>query len=318
MKCRICSNDQENRPFQVREMMYGSKELFDYFQCPSCGCLQIDSIPADIGRHYPQQYYASEPDGKTFLKAALAPLRDRYALFGRGLAGKLLCRFFPAADALRCLRRLDVGEDTRILDVGCNTGDLLYSIRQTGVRNLLGVDPFIPDGIRYDNGLEIRKIGLQDVAGPWDVVMLHHSFEHMPNPREVLGAVNRLLAPGGHCVIRIPVVSSYTWRHYGVDWVELDAPRHFFLYSRKSMEVLVGESGMQLWNVVCDSTAFEIWGSEQYQRDIPLMDERSYAVNPAASIFSQRQIAEYEELAQQLNADGEGGRAVFYLRKPGG
>jgi len=36
--------------------------------------------------------------------------------------------------------------------------------------------------------------------------------------------------PGGWCVIRIPTVSSFAWEHYREQWVQLDAPRHFFLH----------------------------------------------------------------------------------------
>ena len=45
MICRICGNDKNNKPFEVREMLYGTKEKFDYFQCAECECLQISEYP---------------------------------------------------------------------------------------------------------------------------------------------------------------------------------------------------------------------------------------------------------------------------------
>ena len=53
--CRICSNTKSNLYFDVREMMYGSREKFEYFQCSKCGCLQIENIPNDIAKH--KKYY---------------------------------------------------------------------------------------------------------------------------------------------------------------------------------------------------------------------------------------------------------------------
>jgi len=78
--------------------------------------------------------------------------------------------------------------------------------------------------------------------------------------------------------------------------------------------VLAKQAGWEILQVVYDSTAFQFWGSEQYQRDIPLLDPRSYQVNPAASIFTRADIAAFESRARKLNEDGRGDQACFYLR----
>ncbi len=67
--------------------------------------------------------------------------------------------------------------------------------------------------------------------------------------------------------------------------------------------------------IAYDSTAFQFWGSEQYVRDIPLSDHRSYYVNPDRSIFTEKQMADYAACAAELNAHSRGDQAVFYLRK---
>ena len=67
--------------------------------------------------------------------------------------------------------------------------------------------------------------------------MFHHSFEHLPDPIETLERVYRLMPSGGNCLIRIPLVSSEAWKKYGPHWVQLDAPRHFFLYSIESLKL---------------------------------------------------------------------------------
>ena len=39
-------------------MMFGTRERFAYFECSACGCLQIETVPADMARHYPDNYYS--------------------------------------------------------------------------------------------------------------------------------------------------------------------------------------------------------------------------------------------------------------------
>ena len=202
-----------------------------------------------------------------------------------------------------------------ILDVGCGSGTLLYLLREAGFSNVLGVDPHIDRDIKYNNGLRIFCQEVQEVKGSWDLIMFHHSFEHMRDPLKVLQSVSRLLAADGCCLIRIPVVSSFAWENYGVHWVQLDAPRHFFLHSLNSLRTLAMREKFHLEDIVFDSDEFQFWGSEQYKQGISLRSNRSYSVNPGQSIFSQKQMDGFQERAKRLNLDARGDQAAFYLKK---
>jgi hypothetical protein len=81
------------------------------------------------------------------------------------------------------------------------------------------------------------------------------------------------------------------------------------------MRLLARTAGFEVTEVVYDSTAFQFWGSVQYQHEIPLWSERSYVVNPKRSLFTAAQIGAWEEQAAELNARGRGDQACFYLRK---
>ena len=59
-----------------------------------------------------------------------------------------------------------------------------------------------------------------------------------------------------------------------------------------------------------------VFNGEQYLKDIPLRDERSYAVNPEASIFSEHKIEEYAVRSKALNNENQGDQAAFYFHKP--
>jgi hypothetical protein len=146
--------------------------------------------------------------------------------------------------------------------------------------------------------------------------MFQHSFEHLPDPQAALAAAARLLPPGGRCLIRLPLVSSYAWEHYGVDWVQLDAPRHFFLHSEESIRRLAAGAGLEILKIVYDSTAFQFVGSELYRRDIPLRSQTPDDVQLRATAFSREEIAAFERHARELNAETRGDQAAFYLTKP--
>jgi SAM-dependent methyltransferase len=306
--CRICGARGPHSLYTAREMMFGLRDEFDYFECNSCGCLQIQVIPLDISPYYPENYYAHNvsPD-KRFANPAIAVLRRlkaRYDLSGGEFLGR---KFFEAKQdsGLRSLGVLNPSRESSILDVGCGNGERLYKLREIGFRNLLGVDPFIAGDRTYKNGLSIEKKNLSQVSGTWDFIMFHHSFEHMDSPVEMLQQVRRLLKPSGQCIIRIPTVSSYAWRHYRTDWVQLDAPRHYFLHSQTSIEYLARATDLRVTSVCYDSSGFQFWGSELYLRDIPL-------TNGPRSL-GKSDIRKFQARAKQLNAANDGDAAAFYL-----
>jgi SAM-dependent methyltransferase len=314
MQCKICESKKDHREYKVREMMFGLRDEFLYFQCADCGCLQIKDIPSDMAKYYPSDYYslADFPDKYNSLAHIVGLARTRYAVFDKGIIGKFLYNRFPHP-ILRSLSRINLTKDSRILDVGCGSGNALYSMRTFGFRNLLGVDPYNENDIFYANGLKILKKQIYDIEGEFDVIMFHHSFEHIDTPIETMQTVRKLLSPQGVCIIRIPLVDSWAWENYGTYWIQIDAPRHFFLHSKKSMDVVARKAGLRIKEILYDSTEFQFWGSEQYKRDIPRNADNSYFANPSKSIFTKQQIEMFRQKARILNSEQRGDQAVFYL-----
>lgn len=108
---------------------------------------------------------------------------------------------------------------------------------------------------------------------------------------------------------------SYAWEKYGIKWVQVDAPRHFYLHSIKSMELLVNKTHLKIDDIIWDSTSFQFWGSEQYLKGIPLRSELSYAENKSKSIFSPYDLKLFEEKAKELNRNKCGDQAAFFISK---
>jgi SAM-dependent methyltransferase len=194
----------------------------------------------------------------------------------------------------------------KVLDVGCGNGQVLYLLRELGFK-AEGIDPFLREDVADEYGVRVRRLELNEIHGQWDVIMFHHSLEHMPKHHEVLESVRKRLAPDGRCLIRIPV-ADYAWRIYGVDWVQLDAPRHLVLHTAGSFRRLAEQSGFAVELSYCDSDAFQFWGSELYKRDVPLR-------KGGAHLFSADELRRFQGTAAELNKKHAGDQAVFVLRR---
>jgi SAM-dependent methyltransferase len=315
-RCRICGFINQTDGYAVKEMMFGTRHEFLYFQCSECECLQIVSFPKDMAIYYPADYYSlAQDDSIKFdgVKGVFRRFAIKCLLRNKTILDRFLQRLY-APISLRVLKDLGTHPSTRILDVGCGSGHkFLYPLAELQYKNILGCDPFVQSSIQYPNGLRILKADIFEMEGKWDVITYHHAFEHTKNPQENLNRVSDLLADNGVCILRIPTVSSYAWRHYKTNWFQIDAPRHYFLHSIKSIRYLAEKSGLELSNVIYDSTYKQFADSERYATDESLRTPRKKGlVN-----FLKRKLAklEYQRRAAALNKAKDGDQAAFFLRK---
>jgi 2-polyprenyl-3-methyl-5-hydroxy-6-metoxy-1,4-benzoquinol methylase len=311
-KCKICGNAEHNNVVIAREMMFGYQDEFTYLKCSFCGCLQITDPPKDLSKYYPIENYYSYKS-KALLNSRKVNLKYffRRILFNIYWYLNLPILNLPCFRYLNWLKTIEISTKTDdILDVGCGNGNLLQKMNTLGFKNLMGIDPFIETDILYQSGVKIIKT---DICGllnspykTFKLIMLHHSFEHMSNPRETLNQLYKLLNPKGLLLIRIPVSDSFAWRKYGVDWFQLDAPRHFFLHTTKSIALLAKDCGFMLEQIIYDSTKDQFLYSEKYRRDIALFAN----IKTSASYYRK-----CKKQAAYLNKMNDGDQACFILKK---
>lgn len=321
-KCRICGAEGRHPTYVAREMMFGWRDEFTYFQCSKCGCLQIDEIPEDLSKYYPDNYLSFKASALQFaqqrrIQSFIKSKRLDHYLGHNSMIGRLAMWLRGEPDVPDdWLKDVPLRAHYRMLDVGCGNGRRVLQWRHAGFADVMGVDAFINSDLRYGNGVQVLRKSVFELHDQYDFISMIHSFEHMPDPLKVLQATFQLLKPDRFLLVSIPVSSCLAWEKYGPDWVQLDAPRHLFLHSETNMTMLAEKSGFSVEKVIFDSSAFQFWGSEQYRQGIPLMDEkRSYRQNPEGSIFTQDMIREYEDRARELNRLHRGDRARFYLYK---
>jgi SAM-dependent methyltransferase len=313
--CRLCRGTCDG-PFPAREMMLGKRDRFDYHACVDCGALQIADYPSNLGDYYPDSYYSLGRDqGRPrfpFVSRWLRRHRAARELGALDPVGALLVRWRGGREWYRWLRFAGARFSSAILDVGCGDGRSLRRLRDDGFTRLEGVDPFAREPDRRQDGFVIRR-DLGEARGPFDVVVMDDSLEHMPDQAGVLAAVRKVCGPGSTVCVSVPLVGE-AWRRYGVDWVQLDPPRHLYLHTERSLERLARQAGFAIRDVQYDSSAFQFWGSEQYRLDVPLNDRRGPAWNGQSTLFTPQQMRAWEEQAAALNRARTGDHATFFLR----
>lgn len=300
-------------------MMLGLKEIFEYEECSNCGCIQIKKYPADMNKYYPKNYYSFNlSDSEQYKRKGISGLIKR--TFGLPLLLKInqfllakkrqpLNKYLP--HYLQPLPGFKLSRNSRIIDIGCGSGSFLFELYKIGFSRLEGIDPYLHTNSIFFNGVSITKKNLFDLNKQYDLIMLHHTLEHMPDQHKIFDHLKKILSEKGMIILRIPVKNE-AWKLYGENWVQLDAPRHFYIHSVESIKLLLNQHGLKIKNIVYDSWSFQFWGSELYKKNIPLY-EGPNDKEKEKRIFSEDQIEQWQKASIALNKEGKGDQAIFYI-----
>ena len=156
-------------------------------------------------------------------------------VFNRG--GAAMPRSARIVQTLRQKRQLP--EQGRLLDVGCGNGAFLaaFGAAMPGWR-MIGVELTDTNRATVEKlpGVERLHVGDVDgVTGAFDMVVMIHSLEHIPDPRAMLRRLGKKLAPGGHLLIEVPNCPDNPF-----DLLVADHCTHF---SDRSLRAVVQNSG---------------------------------------------------------------------------
>jgi len=223
MKCSVCSNDSWNYLFEARDRMFGLPGKFGEYRCTRCGFVRLDPKPKDVKKYYPpQKYYSYSDKSNPSFFSWLRSFLIRHRVFS-------LVPAMPQASS------------GRILDVGCGSGDTLLLLKQVGW-DVYGMD-IDSSAVKVAKKRGLKNVSTKRITGfpdnYFDVIRAYHVIEHLESPKEFLQNAQTKLKAGGKIIIGTPNVDSLVAKVFGSRWYNLDAPRHLFLFSPKTLSKIV-------------------------------------------------------------------------------
>jgi 2-polyprenyl-3-methyl-5-hydroxy-6-metoxy-1,4-benzoquinol methylase len=330
VSCTLCGSNSSTLKVRQHDINLAQDErVFTIVRCNQCGLIYLNPrpSPSEIHVYYPTEYYPLEESSERktidrFFKRVSKWLKKRIREDFYGYPGPTSSR------SRRFLRRLALypeywhlkwagreiipfrGEG-RVLDVGCGPGRLLRVLRDQGWETY-GVD-FSPVAVEYatkKHGLNVKLGKLEEASYKgdfFDVVMFHHSLEHVYEPVETLREAHRTLKPGGLLLIMIPNAGSFEARVFGKWWVHWDVPRHLFHFNKKTMALLLEKAGFQLMKIQDGLGRSSFLGSMDYVYKHVLRVQRKHG-------FLVRRLASWCCLL--IGHLGSGSEMKVYAEKP--
>jgi len=291
MTCRVCHNNLRDERLLIKEKMFGTNEVFEYNICSYCEAIQIKTIPLNLGDYYPKDYYSYIREVKPKTRKIIKQKAMNIQAFIKNDFFK--DKFFVDYGIFYNDRKKSV------LDIGCGDGKLLKILKENGFSDLTGIDPFINSDYTI-KGLRLHKMNVEKLCGRYHLIMSHHSLEHMPDPHIFFKNTVRLLEDDGRIILRIPIYPNYIWDKYNVDWIQLDAPRHLFTYTLKSIKflcdiyeliIISSKYDSSPWSLASTEYCLEGKSHKEFEQNILITEEqqnlckRANEMNYGDSIF---------------------------------
>jgi len=105
---------------------------------------------------------------------------------------------------------------------------------------------------------KVKKLGIEAYTGDEkklleiiplesvDIVFLNHVIEHVPAPKNLMLAIHRVLKPSGVIYGATPNIDAWDPKIFGQYWFGLQAPRHFYLFTRSTLAAYAEKTGFQV------------------------------------------------------------------------
>jgi 2-polyprenyl-3-methyl-5-hydroxy-6-metoxy-1,4-benzoquinol methylase len=228
VRCNLCDGDDYRVLFPA-----GKAQSNQIVQCRRCGLMyanpravELDFVKA--ARTDPG--YLSEMLQRTYdprMEKERRQVRD-YVDTRSFLSG-----LFPARGAL--------------LEVGSGLGFLLHFFEQDGwITTGVDPDPLYCLHARQMLGLDVvadTLSNLQCAADTYEVALMMHVVEHVPDPYRTLSDVYRLLRPGGVLVVETPRYDTWSFKLLGHRERSILCEGHVYFFTTRTLEHLAQKVG---------------------------------------------------------------------------
>lgn len=246
MACIYCHHEHSDFEFAITDIFNDS---YDFRRCQNCGTYYLDPHPNShqLNQAYGRDYYG---EGETKFN----PLTQWIFNFVK----KRSLKFFT--------KHLSAGQ--QVLDIGCGDGSFLMSLKAIKHVELYGLEMEGESAKRCAKKAYIHlsvskfKENLFEESA-FDAVTLIHVFEHLPEPKEALIELNRILKTNGHLWIEIPNINSWQFKLFKKHWLHLDPPRHLNMMLPQTLIDELGNMGFECIDQSYRSVQFGPFGFQQ-------------------------------------------------------
>jgi 2-polyprenyl-3-methyl-5-hydroxy-6-metoxy-1,4-benzoquinol methylase len=188
------------------------------------------------------------------------------------------------------LRHILALEPGRILDVGCGVGYLLSALPAQWEKHGSELSQFAARQASEHGKIHLGPLEAAGYpTGHFDVVVLYHVIEHMPDPVSALREAYRILKPGGHMIIGTPDFDSACARRFGENFRMLHDETHTSLFSCESLRRLLLDTGLCVESV-----------------DFPFFDTPHFTLDNLSKLFD----------VSRVSPPFYGNVMTYYCRKP--
>jgi ubiquinone/menaquinone biosynthesis C-methylase UbiE len=266
-KCEICQSTKMKKLFSVEDRVIKRKEKYYLVECLDCRQKCIFPMPSDaeIGNLYPDdvQYYGENNANLINVNLKKVNKLVSYILYKKfnypkkendSVFIKIIGSIFIKLCGEWLYRHpkfhVPVYKKNGILlEIGFGSGNALLNFKNLGWE-VIGIETSkirceqmkIKNNIRTIN-TSGYKIPLENQTV--DVIYMNQAFEHMPHPKLALQEYYRVLKSGGQIIMTVPNISCVQAQLSGSKWRGIEAPRHLYLYSKKTLNNILTLSGFK-------------------------------------------------------------------------
>ncbi len=164
--------------------------------CPSCGCVQKivdDEYDAECRQIYSSYSIYHQSEGHEQLDF-------------EGTTGSAIRRSERVLRSV--IEKISLPLRGRLLDVGCGNGNMLRTCTEhLPSWSLAGHDineDHCQDVTQIKNVEAFHSGNLEEIPSEFDIISMHHTFEHIVNPVAFLNKLRKKLKPKGTLLINVP------------------------------------------------------------------------------------------------------------------
>lgn len=237
-KCRVCGHELFREPLLRYENMPKSAQYLpdartlesdkgvdlEACQCSGCGLVQINNEPVPYYKEVIRAAAFSD-EMKGFRERQFNSFIERHSLKGK-----------------------------KIIEIGCGRGEYLALMQKYGV-DAYGLE-YSEKSVSHciDNGMKVSKGFIESTDyklenAPFDAFFIMNYFEHLPDPRSLLGGIYKNLVSDGIGLIEVPNFDMMIQKKLFSEFIS----DHLFYFTKETLSTTLMLNGFEI--IECS----EIW-----------------------------------------------------------